>query len=99
VLVEIAAPGAAGTLTLRNSGTAPLAAQLRLYRWTQSGGEECLDPTDEVVAAPPAIELRPQQDYLVRIVRVSSALSPARNPTASSSMNCPTPCRARACSS
>ncbi|SDR61430.1 fimbrial chaperone protein [Rhizobiales bacterium GAS191] len=71
VIIDVAAPGAAATITLRNSGNAPLAAQLRIYRWTQDGGEERLDSTEDVVVSPPAVELRPQQDYVVRIVRIT----------------------------
>jgi fimbrial chaperone protein len=71
VLVEVAAPGATATITVRNDGTAPLAAQLRIFRWSQVDGEERLEPTEDVVASPPAVELRPQQDYVVRIVRTA----------------------------
>jgi fimbrial chaperone protein len=71
VLVDVLAPGATATITLRNNGEAPLATQLRVYRWSQSDGDERLEPTEEVVASPPAIELRPKQDYVVRIVRTS----------------------------
>jgi fimbrial chaperone protein len=73
VLVEVMAPGATATITVRNDGTAPLAAQMRIFRWSQSDGEERLEATEDVVASPPAVELRPQQDYVVRIVRTTKA--------------------------
>ena len=73
VLVEVTAPGATATITVRNDGKATLATQLRIFRWSQSDGEERLEPTEDVVASPPAVELRPQQDYVVRIVRTTKA--------------------------
>lgn len=72
VLVEVRAPGATATITVRNNGATSLAVQMRVFRWSQSNGEEQLEPTEDVVASPPAVELRPQQDYVVRIVRTTA---------------------------
>lgn len=69
VLLEVPAPGAAATITLRNTDTQPVTAQIRVYRWTQAHGEEQLEPTSDVVASPPFVELRARQDYTVRVVR------------------------------
>jgi fimbrial chaperone protein len=71
VLVDVAAPGAASTVTLRNEGTAPINAQIRVYRWSLVNGKERLDPTDDVVASPPSVTLTPKGQYITRIVRVS----------------------------
>lgn len=71
VLVDVAAPGAASTLTLRNDGTRPINVQVRVFRWTQADGEERLDPTEDVVASPPAVTLAPNTDYVTRVVRVA----------------------------
>lgn len=71
VRIEVAAPGAASTVTLRNEGSAPLNAQIRVFRWSQSNGQEKLEPTDDVVASPPAARLAPKTDYTVRLVRVA----------------------------
>jgi fimbrial chaperone protein len=71
VLLEVPAPGAATTMTVRNTGDLPIMSQLRVYRWTQVNGQEKLDLTDDVVASPPMVELRPKQDYTVRIVRTA----------------------------
>jgi fimbrial chaperone protein len=71
VLLEVASPGAVTTVTLRNTGTAPISTQIRIFRWVQEGGKERLEPTEDVVASPPAADLRPEQDYVVRIVRLS----------------------------
>ena len=71
VLVDIVAPGAASTVTLRNEGTTPIDAQIRVYRWSLVNGKERLDPTDDVVASPPSVTLTPKGQYVARIVRVS----------------------------
>jgi fimbrial chaperone protein len=71
VLLEVVAPGAAATVTLRNNGDKPIATQVRVFRWIQEAGGERLEPTEDVVASPPAVELQPAQDYVARVVRVS----------------------------
>ena len=73
VLVEVATPGAASTITLRSDGSAPVDAQIRVFRWSQTNGEERLEPTDEVVASPPAVSLKGGSPHVVRIVRVKKA--------------------------
>lgn len=70
VTLEIPAPGAAATLTLRNSGQAPLAAQIRVMRWRQIDGVDRLEPAADVVASPPAMTLEPGADYAVRVIRL-----------------------------
>jgi fimbrial chaperone protein len=69
VLVEVPAPGATATLKLRNEGTKPLNAQIRIFQWTQVDGADVLTPTNDVAASPPVASLRPNTDYTVRIVR------------------------------
>jgi fimbrial chaperone protein len=71
VKVEVASPGAATSVKLRNEGTTPLNAQIRVFRWSQVNGEDKLEPTTDVVASPPLTKLSPKTDYTVRLVRVS----------------------------
>lgn len=59
----------ADALWLSNSGTAPLNVQLRVFRWTQSGGTESLDPTQDVIASPPMQTIAPGARQLVRVIR------------------------------
>ena len=73
VSIEIPAPGAAGIVSLRNESARPLSAQVRVFRWTQSNGEERLEPTSDVVSSPPVVTLPPRQNYAVRVVRTSRA--------------------------
>ena len=71
ISLEMGAPAAAGTLTLKNNDNAEAAVQTRVFRWTQVDGKERLEPTSDVVASPPAVKLAPAADYIVRVVRVS----------------------------
>jgi fimbrial chaperone protein len=71
VLVDVTAPGAASTITLRNEGNTPIDAQVRVFRWSLVDGVEKLEPTDDVVASPPSVTLTPKGQYIARIVRVS----------------------------
>jgi fimbrial chaperone protein len=71
VLLEMNAPAAAGTLTLRNDENDEITVQTRVLRWSQTGGKESLELTTDVVASPPAVTLAPGADYVVRVVRVS----------------------------
>ncbi len=73
VSVEVAAPGAAATLSLRNEGDRPLDAQVRVFKWTQVNGEDKLEPTDDVAASPPIVSLKPKANYVVRIVRTNKS--------------------------
>lgn len=71
VSVEIPASAAAATISLRNEGSVALSAQVRVFRWTQSNGQEKLEPTSEVVSSPPTVSLAPRAIYALRIVRTS----------------------------
>lgn len=66
----------AGRLVLANSGDAPIAAQVRVYAWTQAGGEDQLVPSQAVVASPPIVEIAPGAEQLIRLVRASAAPVP-----------------------
>jgi fimbrial chaperone protein len=71
VLVDVTAPGAASTVTLRNEDATPINAQIRVFKWAIVNGKEQLTPTDDVVASPPSVTLTPKGQYVVRIVRTS----------------------------
>ena len=68
--VVLAAERNADGLMLRNSGDAPLHAQIRVFRWTQAGGEDQLVATSDLAVSPPMLELPPDREQLVRIVRL-----------------------------
>lgn len=71
VRIQVDFPSAASTVTVSNPGDTPLAAQLRVFKWTRLDGKDTLEPTKNVVASPPLAKLAPGQPYVVRIIRVS----------------------------
>lgn len=75
VMIDLPADANATGLTLRNSGSKPIYGQVRVYRWSQAGGEDELTPTQEMVASPPLIEIGAGAEQLVRLVRTAPAAS------------------------
>jgi fimbrial chaperone protein len=71
LLIEVPAPGATSTLTLRNETPRPVNGQVRVFRWTQANGKDVLEPTDVVVASPPLVNLASRVSYAVRVVRTA----------------------------
>lgn len=71
VLVDVRAPGASSTITLRNAGKEKVNAQVRIFRWTQKNGKDVLTPTRKVVASPPFIKMKPGGTYNLRVIRIS----------------------------
>jgi fimbrial chaperone protein len=69
--IELQAPAAASVLTLTNKGRDLVTAQVRVFRWKQSGGKDILEPTRDVVASPPILRMRPGRENVIRVVRVS----------------------------
>lgn len=69
--LDVAAPGAATSLVLRNVGSEPTNAQIRVLKWSQKDGVETLTATGEVVASPPFAAIAPGREYTVRVVRVT----------------------------
>jgi fimbrial chaperone protein len=73
VKIQVDLPQTATTVTVSNPGSEPIAAQLRIFRWSHRNGRDELAPTRDVVASPPLTQLAPGQPYVVRIVRVAKA--------------------------
>lgn len=71
--VELPPDTRAGRVVLANSGDAALAAQIRVYRWTQRNGDDVLEPATDLVASPQVVEIAAGADQLVRVVRTSTA--------------------------
>lgn len=76
LVLEVPAPGATSTLTLRNESPRPVNAQVRVFRWTQANGEDVLEPTAAVVASPPLVNLAARVNYSVRVVRTARQPAP-----------------------
>lgn len=73
IVFEMSAAKPADQLTLTNTGTAPMTAQARVYKWSHDGKEEKFEPATDVVASPPMLQLAAGASQIVRIVRVSKA--------------------------
>ncbi|BEP55792.1 molecular chaperone [Variovorax sp. V118] len=56
-------------LWLSNTGTAPLDAQIRVFRWTQVDGQDRMEPADGLVVSPPMLQLPTDGRQLVRVIR------------------------------
>lgn len=72
-LVELPVGSAAGRMTLSNSGDGPVAAQVRIYAWSQVDGVDRLEPTTDVVASPAIGEIAAGAEQVVRLVRQGPA--------------------------
>ncbi|MEZ5815785.1 MAG: molecular chaperone [Hyphomicrobiaceae bacterium] len=77
VLIDAGESSAAEKLVLRNKGATPINAQIRLFGWRQSEGQDVLEPTRAIVASPPFASIPPGGEQVVRIVRVDRS-KPAR---------------------
>jgi fimbrial chaperone protein len=64
----------AGVFTLSNTGTTPINAQARIYKWTQSDSDEfVLVPSNEVIISPPIMQLAPGASQEIRVLRMAAA--------------------------
>ncbi|MDW9900380.1 fimbria/pilus periplasmic chaperone [Sinorhizobium meliloti] len=69
--IERVAPDRAAVFHLRNQMDRPISIKVRVFRWSQKGGVEKLEPTGDVVASPISAQLSPNGNRAVRVVRVS----------------------------
>jgi len=66
-----------GRLVLANAGDAVVAAQVRVYAWTQDGDGDQLVPSNDLAVSPPVVDIPAGAEQLVRVVRTNPA-APAR---------------------
>ena len=71
ITVDVVTPATTATVTARNGESRPLAAQIRVFRWTQVDGQDRLDPTEDIVASPPVVTINGGADYVVRLERTA----------------------------
>ncbi len=76
VSIELEASQNGQVLTLRNTGTQVLNAQVRIYAWNQAAGDEQLTPTQDLLASPPIAPVPPGGAQIVRLMRAGQAPSP-----------------------
>ena len=73
IRLDVVYPGNTTRLTLRNSGAAPITAQVRVFLWSQRDGKDHFAETRNVVVSPPIATLTPGADFHVRILRTVNA--------------------------
>jgi fimbrial chaperone protein len=62
----------AQALWLTNTGSEELAAQVRVFAWSQAGGKDELAPTQAMLASPPMLRIAPGARQLVRVIRTGA---------------------------
>lgn len=75
--VELSPGTRSGRLVLANGGDTPVAAQVRLYAWSVENGEDKLTPSSALVVSPAIVEIAPNGEQLIRLVR-STDTPPAK---------------------
>ncbi|MEI2457262.1 fimbria/pilus periplasmic chaperone [Lysobacter firmicutimachus] len=68
--LTLSARSQADGLWLINGGDRPLQAQVRVFRWVQTDGEERFEPGRALAVSPPMLELAPGARQLVRVIRL-----------------------------
>lgn len=73
VTITLAPGQTAAALSLQNMGDVPTYGQVRVFAWDQRDGDDTLDPTRELVASPPIVQIAPQGSQTVRLVLTGPA--------------------------
>ncbi len=60
----------AGGITLSNTGAVVIHAQVRVYHWTQGSTGDQLTPSRGLVVSPPMLEIKANDQQLIRVIRV-----------------------------
>ncbi|KJM57670.1 hypothetical protein SS31_22310 [Pluralibacter gergoviae] len=53
---------------VKNTGTAPIGAQLRVYQWQQKNHADVLTPATQIIISPPIASIPPGKEQLVRLI-------------------------------
>jgi len=72
VSLSLAPSKNADGLWLSNTGDGIVHAQVRVYHWTQQGGEEQLTPSRGLIISPPMMQLAIGDKQMVRVIRVGA---------------------------
>lgn len=72
ITVDIASQERANIITLFNMSDDTTNLQVRIFKWDQSGGNDNLTDTDDIIASPPFITLPPGGSFNFRVVRTTA---------------------------
>ncbi len=67
--IRVAPGNQVATLTVKAGGPGVTFGQVRVMRWMRDGGAGNLLATRDVVASPPALQMAPDQELTIRLVR------------------------------
>lgn len=67
--IKVAPGNQVATLTVKAGGPGATLGQVRVVRWLRDGGQDKLVATRDVVASPPALRMKPDQELTIRLVR------------------------------
>ena len=71
--VELDTGATAETVQVQNSTDGPMAVQIRLFAWSQQGGEDVYAPSSDLLVSPSIVSIPAGQTQLVRVLRKSAA--------------------------
>lgn len=71
-ILTLQAKQRADGLWLSNTGSKPLQAQVRVFRWVQEDDQERFEATRALAISPPMLELAPGARQLVRVIRLGA---------------------------
>lgn len=60
------------SVTLSNKSSEPADVQIRVFKWTQIGGEDHLTPATDVIVSPPAAKVQPNTAYTIRVAQLKA---------------------------
>ena len=70
--IRVAPGNMVATLTVKSGGPGASLGQVRVMRWHRDGGAGRLEATRDVVASPPALQMAPNQELTIRLVRTAT---------------------------
>jgi fimbrial chaperone protein len=68
VTISLAEGQSATTIEVRNRGDTPAAVQVRAYAWAQSGDEDVLTPTRDIILSPPIFTVGAGESQTLRLL-------------------------------
>lgn len=71
--LSLASTAQADALWLTNTGSDPVHAQVRVFRWSQVDGKDVLEPSRDLVVSPPMVTIAPGDRQMVRVIRQIAA--------------------------
>lgn len=67
--LRLSSAAQADALWLTNTGSEPVHAQVRVFRWSQVEGKDVLEPSRDLVVSPPMVTIAPGDRQMVRVIR------------------------------